>query len=94
VSLLSAEEVRGFYLGGHAMPDAYALLVARPDGIIQVLDLAAVDEACADALAAGIAFRCGALRVVNEPSESLFIAALMKHGFVEADRQHEMACEL
>lgn len=94
VSLLSAEELRGFYLGDRDAPDAYALLVKRPDGITQVIDLAAVDEVCADALAAGIAFRCGALRVVNEPEDSLFIAALTSNGFVEKERQHEMACEL
>lgn len=94
ISLLSAEEVRGVYLGDAGMPDAYALLVARPDGIMQVLDLAAMDATAAHALAAGLAHRCGALRVVNEPEESLFIAALSANGFAEMDRQHEMSCEL
>jgi ribosomal protein S18 acetylase RimI-like enzyme len=94
VSMMLAEELRGFYLGDAEGPDAYMLFVMRPDGITQVLDLAAIDERSADALAAGIAHRCGALRVVNEPEESLFIAALMAHGFVEMERQHEMSCEL
>jgi hypothetical protein len=36
----------------------------------------------------------GRLRVVNEPEDGLFSAALVAHGFVETDRQHEMVCEL
>ncbi len=93
-SLLSADGLHGVYLGDRGAPDAYALLVTRPDGITQVIDLGAADEEHADMLSAGIAQRCGALRVVNEPEESLFIDALMAHGFTEQERQHEMVCEL
>lgn len=93
-SLLSADGLHGFCLGQRDAPGAYALLVTRPDGITQVIDLGAADEEHADRLCAGIAQRCGALRLVNEPEESLFIAALMAHGFIEQERQHEMVCEL
>ncbi len=94
ISLLMADLLQGFYLGDEDAPDAYALLFKRPDGSMLVLDLAAANKDYADALSAGIATRCGALRVVNEPEESLFNHALRLHGFAEVDRQHDMVCEL
>ncbi|MBC7911026.1 MAG: GNAT family N-acetyltransferase [Pyrinomonadaceae bacterium] len=94
ISLLAADLLQGFYLGDKDAPDAYSLVVTRPDGITQVIDLAAANKDYAAALSARIATRCGALRVVNEPEESFFNHALRAHGFSEVDRQHEMVCEL
>jgi hypothetical protein len=93
-SLLATDGVRGFYLGETDAPRAYALLAARPDGVAQLVDLAACDDEAAHALAAGLVALPYRLRLGNEPEDSLFIAALAAHGFVETDRQHEMACEL
>lgn len=94
LTMLSADQVRGYYLGDLDAPEAYALLVERPDGVTQVIDLAADTEVHAAALAAGISRRGRAMRVVNEPEESLFAAALKAQGFIEVDRQHEMVCVL
>lgn len=93
-SLLATEGVRGFYLGAAQEPEAYALLFTWSDGTTYLIDLAATNDELANALCAGLVQREGRLRIVNEPEQSLFIAALMSHGFVEAERQHEMACEL
>jgi GNAT superfamily N-acetyltransferase len=93
-AMLSADGLHGFCLGERNAPDAYALLVTRPDGVTQVIDLAAAGEAQADALSAVLVRQCGTIRVVNEPEDSLFITALSAHGFAEMERQHEMACEL
>jgi GNAT superfamily N-acetyltransferase len=93
-TIVSADKLHGVYVGDKNKPDAYALVVTRPDGLTQVIDLAASTAKHARAIAAGIAERYGAMRVVNEPEESLFIDALKAHGFVEADRQYEMSCEI
>src|SRR5918911_1445714 len=93
-ALLATDNVRGLRLGETGAPAAYVIISPRPDGGTQLIDLAATDADNADALCAGIAKLPGRLRVVNEPEDSLFIAALLAHGFIETDRQHEMACEL
>ena len=93
-SLMATDNVRGLCLGEAFAPEAYALTVARSDGDTHLIDLAAADEKRANALCAGLVKLPGRLRVVNEPEDSLFSAALVAHGFVETDRQHEMACEL
>ena len=93
-SLLSADNIDAVCLGDRDKPDAYALLVTRPDGITQVIDLAAATVNDAEALAVGITWKFGAMRVVNEPEESPFIAALTRHGFAEVERQHEMLFEV
>jgi N-acetylglutamate synthase-like GNAT family acetyltransferase len=93
-SLISADALHGVYLGDKNRPDAYALIVTRPDGITQVIDVAAATAEYAQAISGGIAHRYGALRVVNEPEESLFIDALAANGFEEVERQHEMSCEI
>lgn len=93
-SLMATDGARGFYLGEPDAPRAYALVAARPDGFAHLIDLAACDEESAHALSAGLVALPYTLRLVNEPEDSLFITALAAHGFVEQDRQHEMACEL
>ena len=93
-ALLAADGPRGLCLGDKQAPAAYGLLITRPDGGTNLIDLAAADEESAKALSAGINKLPGALRVVNEPENSLFIPALLANGFVETDRQYEMACEL
>jgi GNAT superfamily N-acetyltransferase len=93
-SLLTTDGARGFCLGEVDAPRAYALLVANTDGLAHLIDLAASDHEAASALCAGLRKLPYNLRVVNEPEDSMFIAALAEHGFVEKDRQHEMACEL
>lgn len=93
-TLLITEGARGFYLGEQEAPEAYALGVTWTEGRTHLIDLAASESGFADALAAQLARRQDILRVVNEPEESLFVPALLSHGFQEIDRQHEMMCEL
>ncbi|MDQ3818608.1 MAG: GNAT family N-acetyltransferase [Acidobacteriota bacterium] len=93
-SLLGADNVRGLCLGEASAPDAYALFVVRPGGRTIVIDLAACDEESANALCEGVCGMEGTLELVNEPEGSPFVAALLSRGFLETDRQHEMACEL
>jgi RimJ/RimL family protein N-acetyltransferase len=93
-ALLATDNVRGLCLGEMDLPEAYALTNARADGGTQLIDLAAADEECADALCAGLMKLPGRLRLVNEPEGSLFVRPLLARGFVETDRQYEMACEL
>lgn len=93
-AVLATDNVRGFCLGETGAPAAYAIISPRPDGGMQLIDLAAADADSADALCAGLSTLPGRLRTVNEPEGSLFINPLAAHGFVETDRQYEMACEL
>ena len=86
---------RGLRLGERESPRAYALVSPEPvDGYTYITDLAATDADAARELSAGLARVEGALRVINEPSESLFVAPLIEHGFAVSYRQHEMAIEL
>ncbi|HEX8887617.1 MAG TPA: GNAT family N-acetyltransferase [Pyrinomonadaceae bacterium] len=93
-ALLVTGNMRGLYLGEMSAPSAYALFIARPDGIIHLIDLAAMDSEHANALSAGIMQLPGKLKIINEPENSLFAAALTLNGFQETDRQHEMMCEM
>ena len=93
-ALLVTGNMRGLYLGEMSAPRAYALFIARPDGIIHLIDLAAMDSEHANALSAGIMQLPGKLKIINEPEDSLFAAALTLNGFQETDRQHEMMCEM
>jgi Acetyltransferases len=93
-TLLITEGASGFYLGEVGEPSAYALGVTWTEGRTHLIDLATTDSNLADALCAGLAARQDILRVVNEPEDSLFVPALLAHGFKEIDRQHEMVCEL
>ncbi|MCA1620920.1 MAG: GNAT family N-acetyltransferase [Acidobacteria bacterium] len=92
-SLLAAD-LRGLYFGPRARPRAYALTGRAPDGNTYVSDLAAAGAAEAEELCAALARTPGALRVVNEPEQSPFAAPLLRHGFAEVTRQHEMTMEL
>ncbi len=93
-TLLTADPMKGVYLGEIKQPLAYALIFTRNDGITQVLDLAAAHLFDAQAVVAAISRRWERLRIVNEPEENLFIVPLLANGFEEIDRQHEMACEI
>ncbi|HEY0170376.1 MAG TPA: GNAT family N-acetyltransferase [Pyrinomonadaceae bacterium] len=92
-SLLAAD-LRGTYVGPRARPRAYALTGQGHDGSTYVSDLAAAGEAQADELCAALVSTHGVLRVVNEPERSPFAAPLLRHGFAEVTRQHEMSMEL
>jgi hypothetical protein len=93
-ALLVTDNVRGLCLGEMGAPHAYALFIERPDGIVHLIDLAATDTERANALSTEIAKLPGKLKVINEPEDSLFAAALTLNGFQETDRQHEMMCAL
>lgn len=95
-ALLVMEEVRGLYMGERERPQAYALFREGPNDKTYIVDLGARHPADADALCAGVAVQAGrrSLRIVNEPESSIFCAALLAHGFVEAERQHEMRMAL
>lgn len=92
-SLLAAE-LRGLYVGARARPRAYALVGAGRDGNTYISDLAAADAEGAEAMCAALERVPGALRVVNEPERSPFVAPLQAHGFSDVIRQHEMTMEL
>jgi GNAT superfamily N-acetyltransferase len=86
---------RGLRLGERESPRAYALVSPEPvDGYTYLTDLAAADADAARELSAGLACVGGALRVINEPEQSLFVAPLLERGFEESMRQHEMLIEL
>lgn len=85
---------RGLRLGPRESPRAYALLSEGLDGKTYLPDLAAGDAAAARELSAGLACVGGALGIVNEPEQSLFVAPLLERGFAETARQHEMTIEL
>jgi GNAT superfamily N-acetyltransferase len=95
-ALLVMEEMRGLYLGEREMPQAYALFREGPNEKTYIVDLAARDPAEADALCAGLTSytQQKSLRIINEPESSIFCAALLAHGFVESERQHEMRMAL
>jgi len=92
-SLLAAD-LRGLYLGARARPRAYALVGYGREGSAHLFDLGAADAAQAEAMCAALGRLPGALRVVNEPERSPFAAPLLRHGFAEIIRQHEMTMEL
>jgi RimJ/RimL family protein N-acetyltransferase len=91
---LLAGRSRGFYLGERARPRAYVLLIEWTDGNTYLLDLAAPDAAGADELCAALEGVGGTLKVINESEHSLFVGPLLKRGFAETARQHEMVLTL
>jgi len=92
-TLLSGR-ARGLRLGPRERPRAYALVSGPVDGFNYLVDLAAEDAGAARELSAGLARVEGALRAVNEPEGSLFLAPLVENGFAVSHRQHEMEIEL
>jgi ribosomal protein S18 acetylase RimI-like enzyme len=94
LSSLLAADLRGFCIGGSRRPRAYALVDEGRDGSAYISDLAAADAAQAEAMCAALDRVPGALRIVNEPERSPFVAPLLGHGFAEVLRQHEMTMEL
>ena len=91
LSSLLAADLRGLYVGGRRRPRAYALLgPGRDAATTQVFDLGAADAAQAEAMCAALGRVPGALRITNEPERSPFAAPLLRHGFAEVVRQHEM----
>jgi ribosomal protein S18 acetylase RimI-like enzyme len=92
-SLLTSN-LRGLCVGGRRRPRAYALLSRPLDGITYLSDLAAADAARAESMCAALDRVPGALKVINEPERSPFAAPLLRHGFAEVLRQHEMTMGL
>ena len=90
-SMIAGRSSGGLRLGPRQSPRAYALLSEGADGNTYLTDLGAEDAASARELTSGLLARVnGALRIVNEPEESLFVAPLLEQGFAETHRQHEM----
>lgn len=95
MACLLAADLRGFYVGDRRRPRAYALVgYGRADGYTYLSDLAAADAAHAEEMCAALDGLGGTVRAVNEPERGPFAAALRRHGFAEAMRQHEMTMEL
>jgi hypothetical protein len=92
-TLLSGRS-RGLRLGGRERPRAYVLFTEPLDGYTYLTDLAAEDADAARELSAGLSRVGGALRVINEPEQSPFVAPLVENGFAASHRQHEMEIEL
>ncbi len=91
---LLAADLRGLYVGPRARPRAYALAGQSHDGNTYFSDLAAAGGAEAEEMCAALERTPGVLRVVNEPERSPFAAPLVRRGFAEVMRQHEMSMEL
>lgn len=93
-SMIAGRSSGGLRLGPRQSPRAYALLSEGADGNTYLTDLGAEDAASARELTSGLLARIkGALRIVNEPEESLFVAPLLEQGFAETHRQYEMTIE-
>lgn len=93
-SLLVWNEQQALMVAQDGRPTAYVLFYANPDGVLRIVDLAA--ERAEDVLTLLGALQARGVRIVdvNEPADSPFIAAFVAVGFVEIDRQHEMAIDL
>jgi hypothetical protein len=75
-------------------PVAYALIRQLADGRARIEDFGAVDAQRAGALLAALQLRAAQLVSSNEPADSPLVAAFERAGFVEVDRQHELAIDL
>ena len=93
-ALLASGKLRGLALGHGERAGAYALLAETPDGGARVEDLGAVGVEQAAALLRALQPRYARLFSVNEPADSPLTAAFGAAGFVERDRQHDMAIQL
>ena len=93
-ALLVMQNLNGLCLGDASQPEAYALFEQRPDGQVNIKDMAACDVGKAAELCSHLSNFAGPLSMFNEPESSIFIAPLQARGFLEIGRQHEMACEL
>lgn len=93
-SLLVMQQLKGLYLGAPSEPDAYLLFETRPDGQMNIKDMAAAGEDKARELCSHLDNVAVHINLFNEPESSIFLEPLKAHGFIEFGRQHEMACEL
>lgn len=93
-SLLTRGKLRGLALGDGGHAAAYALLSETAEGGARVEDLGAGGAEPAAALLRALQSRYARLLAINEPADSPLTEAFDAAGFVEFDRQHEMAVEL
>ena len=93
-SLLVRGRLRGLALMEGGRSSAYALLAETADGGARIEDLGAEGVEQAAALVRALQRRYARIFSVNEPADSPLSAALDASGFVERDRQHEMAVQL
>ncbi|HMQ33904.1 MAG TPA: GNAT family N-acetyltransferase [Chloroflexaceae bacterium] len=92
-ALLALPDLRGLALGEGGALAAYALVSGDETGL-RLADLGARDEPAARRLLAALQARAASLTSVNEPAESPLTPAFLRSGFVVADEQHELRCEL
>ena len=93
-ALLARGNLRGLALEEGEQTRAYALVADSPNGGARVEDLAAEGVEQAAALLLALRERYARLISVNEPADSPLTAAFEAAGFVERDRQYEMAIRL
>jgi RimJ/RimL family protein N-acetyltransferase len=93
-SLLVGGGMQGLALMEGNLPLAYALFHAHADGRWRIEDFGAVDIGPAGVLLNALQQRSAQLVSVNEPADSPLLAAFESAGFVEVDRQHELAIDL
>ncbi len=93
-ALLVRGGMQGLAIREGDLPLAYLLFQPNPDGSLRLLDLGAERVEQVSALLRALQARCSRIIDINEPAASPFIAAFAEAGFVEVDRQHEMAIEL
>lgn len=92
-SLLAATGLQGVAIERDGAPAAYALFAIR-DGALRLADIGAERAEDVAALLGALQGRAEQITAVNEPADSPFIPAFTAAGFVESDRQHEMALDL
>jgi GNAT superfamily N-acetyltransferase len=93
-ALLVGRTPQALAVVGDRVPAAYVLFHTGADRSARVVDLGA-RRAEHVRLLLGV-LQAGHTRIisVNEPADSPFVPAFLEAGFVELDRQHEMAIEL
>lgn len=93
-TLLAASGLQGLAIERDGATAAYALFAARDDGVVRLADIGAERAEDVAALLGALQGRAEQITDVNEPADSPFIPAFTAAGFVESDRQHEMALDL
>ena len=93
-ALLARSGLRGLALSEGDQLSAYTLYQEAPGGGARIIDLGAQDQSAALRLLASLKQRFERVMTVNEPDDSPTTRALVAAGFIELDRQHEMAADL
>lgn len=93
VSLLVGKPLEGLMVERDGRPAAYVLFAVRDD-TLRIVDIGAQRADDVHDLLGALQERAPRVVDVNEPADSPLIPAFQSAGFIELDRQHEMAIDL